>query len=183
MSWTSSTRSPETGPLHPRGLLLYFFTYLNFVHLSCYSIFTFFINSTRSESRKIFVGGLNADITDREFGDHFSKFGIIKDASVMLDRTTQRSRGFGFITFETEEAVDKVLSSEHEIRGKWVEVKRAEPRDAQESFGGRGGFGGGGRGGGRDGGRGGRGYGRGDEDNSYGYGGAMGGRCDFFIYI
>ena len=47
----------------------------------------------------------------------------------MYDKKTNRSRGFGFVTFETEEGVQAVLNSEHEIMGKWVEIKRAEPRD------------------------------------------------------
>ena len=47
----------------------------------------------------------------------------------MVDRSTSRSRGFGFVTFDTDEAVDAVLKTENSICGKWVEVKRAEPRD------------------------------------------------------
>ena len=47
----------------------------------------------------------------------------------MVDRTTSRSRGFGFVTFESDADVDKVLQTENSIMGKWVEVKRAEPRD------------------------------------------------------
>ncbi len=47
----------------------------------------------------------------------------------MVDRSTNRSRGFGFVTFETEEAVETVIKTENTILGKWVEVKRAEPRD------------------------------------------------------
>ena len=46
----------------------------------------------------------------------------------MYDRVTNRSRGFGFITFEVESVVDDVMATEHEINGKVVEVKRAEPR-------------------------------------------------------
>ena len=46
----------------------------------------------------------------------------------MYDRVTNRSRGFGFVTFELESVVDDVLATEHEIHGKIVEVKRAEPR-------------------------------------------------------
>ena len=49
----------------------------------------------------------------------------------MVDRNTSRSRGFGFITFEHEESVDAVLRMKCEIMGKWVEVKRAEPRDSR----------------------------------------------------
>jgi hypothetical protein len=47
----------------------------------------------------------------------------------MVDRSTNRSRGFGFVTFENEESVDAVIKTENTILGKWVEVKRAEPRD------------------------------------------------------
>lgn len=84
---------------------------------------------TRTESKKIFVGGLSAEVTDKIFHDYFSKFGLVKDAVVMVDRSTNRSRGFGFVTFEAEEAVDNVIKTENTILGKWVEVKRAEPRD------------------------------------------------------
>lgn len=49
----------------------------------------------------------------------------------MVDRATNRSRGFGFITFETEEGVEAVMRNKCEMMGKWVEVKRAEPRDAR----------------------------------------------------
>ena len=48
----------------------------------------------------------------------------------MYDRKTNRSRGFGFVTFEDEESVRTVLSRDHEIMGKFVEIKRAEPRES-----------------------------------------------------
>jgi RNA-binding protein Musashi len=47
----------------------------------------------------------------------------------MYDKKTNRSRGFGFVTFEAEDGVKAVLARQHEIMGKWVEIKRAEPRD------------------------------------------------------
>ncbi len=48
---------------------------------------------------------------------------------IMKDRDTGKSRGFGFVTFETEEAVDKVLTNikEHKLLDKWVECKKATP--------------------------------------------------------
>lgn len=70
-------------------------------------------------------------MSEKEFGDYFTQFGAVKDAVVMVDRNTGSSRGFGFITFEKEETVDKVTKQEHEIHGKFVEVKRAEPREAR----------------------------------------------------
>ncbi len=47
----------------------------------------------------------------------------------MKDRETGKSRGFGFVTFDTEEAVEKVLANikEHKLLDKWVECKKATP--------------------------------------------------------
>jgi RNA-binding protein Musashi len=55
----------------------------------------------------------------------------VQDSIVMYDRKTNRSRGFGFVTYENEEDVRTVLRQEHEIMGKWVELKRAEPRETK----------------------------------------------------
>ena len=63
----------------------------------------------RSESKKIFVGGLSPDISEATFHDYFSKFGNVKEVTIMFDRVTTRSRGFGFVTFGSEEEVKYVL--------------------------------------------------------------------------
>ncbi|XP_047310123.1 heterogeneous nuclear ribonucleoprotein 1-like [Impatiens glandulifera] len=81
-------------------------------------------------TKKIFVGGLASNVTESEFKRYFDQFGIITDVVVMYDHNTQRPRGFGFITFDSEEAVDKVLVKIfHELGGKMVEVKRAVPKE------------------------------------------------------
>ncbi|KAJ8574869.1 hypothetical protein ON010_g4344 [Phytophthora cinnamomi] len=79
-----------------------------------------------TEQKKIFVGGLAPTVTEQDFRHYFEEFGKITDAVVMIDRDTQRSRGFGFITFEEESSVAEVISKSHEIHGKTVEIKRAE---------------------------------------------------------
>ncbi|KAG4139493.1 hypothetical protein ERO13_D07G196300v2 [Gossypium hirsutum] len=80
--------------------------------------------------RKIFVGGLASTVTDSDFKKYFDHFGNITDVVVMYDHNTQRPRGFGFVTYDSEEAVDKVLlKSFHELNGKMVEVKRAVPKE------------------------------------------------------
>jgi RNA recognition motif-containing protein len=48
----------------------------------------------------------------------------VKDAVVMIDKNTYASRGFGFVTFELESSVDKVLREGHAIKGKYIECKR-----------------------------------------------------------
>ncbi|KAF3605352.1 hypothetical protein DY000_02051184 [Brassica cretica] len=83
-----------------------------------------------ARTRKIFVGGLPSSVTESDFKTYFEQFGTTTDVVVMYDHNTQRPRGFGFITYDTEEAVDKVLlKTFHELNGKMVEVKRAVPKE------------------------------------------------------
>ena len=58
-------------------------------------------NESSGEIKKIFVGGLSNTVEDAAFRQYFETFGAVTDAVVMLDRETNRSRGFGFITFES----------------------------------------------------------------------------------
>ncbi|GBG61332.1 hypothetical protein CBR_g20367 [Chara braunii] len=96
-------------------------------------------------TKKIFVGGLPPSITDAEFKEYFSKFGKVEEHQIMQDHHTGRSRGFGFVTFESENTVEEVLAegTRQEIGGKEVEIKKAEPKRPPEAggFGGQGGFG------------------------------------------
>ncbi|CAN7079233.1 unnamed protein product [Brassica oleracea var. botrytis] len=83
-----------------------------------------------ANSKKIFVGGLASSVTEAEFKKYFAQFGTITDVVVMYDQRTQRPRGFGFISYESEDAVDRVLRRTfHELNGKMVEVKLAVPKD------------------------------------------------------
>ncbi|KAL7251393.1 hypothetical protein ACSBR1_013269 [Camellia fascicularis] len=102
-------------------------------------------------TKKIFVGGLPPTLTEEGFREYFETYGGVTDVVVMYDQQTQRPRGFGFISFHSEDAVDRVLHKTfHDLGGKQVEVKRALPKDANPGGGGRsmgGGAGGGGGGG------------------------------------
>ncbi|KAJ4898355.1 RNA-binding (RRM/RBD/RNP motifs) family protein [Raphanus sativus] len=81
-------------------------------------------------TRKIFVGGLPSSVTESDFKTYFEQFGTTTDVVVMYDHNTQRPRGFGFITYDSEEAIEKVLlKTFHELNGKMVEVKRAVPKE------------------------------------------------------
>ncbi|KAL8224976.1 hypothetical protein R6Q57_017533 [Mikania cordata] len=97
-------------------------------------------------TKKIFVGGLPSTLTEEQFRQYFESYGDVTDVVIMFDQNTNRPRGFGFISFDTEDAVDRVLQKTfHELNNKLVEVKRALPKDANP---GGGGGGGGSRGGG-----------------------------------
>ncbi|KAK9270279.1 hypothetical protein L1049_025856 [Liquidambar formosana] len=85
-------------------------------------------------TKKIFVGGLAASLTEEEFKNYFERFGRITDVVVMHDSSTNRPRGFGFITFDSEESVENVMqNSFHELSGKRVEVKRAVPKEGNNN--------------------------------------------------
>ncbi|KAK8548669.1 hypothetical protein V6N13_054553 [Hibiscus sabdariffa] len=82
-------------------------------------------------TKKIFVGGLPPTLTEEGFREYFEAYGHVTDVVIMYDQNTQRPRGFGFISFDTEDAVDRVLHKNfHDLNGKQVEVKRALPKDA-----------------------------------------------------
>ncbi|XP_059632315.1 heterogeneous nuclear ribonucleoprotein 1 [Cornus florida] len=89
-------------------------------------------------TKKIFVGGLPPTLTEDGFRQYFEAYGSVTDVVVMYDQSTNRPRGFGFISFDTEDAVDRVLHKTfHDLNGKQVEVKRALPKDANPGGGGR----------------------------------------------
>jgi RNA recognition motif-containing protein len=79
---------------------------------------------------KLFVGGLSWDISTDELRTAFSKFGNVVDATVILDRGTGRSRGFGFVTFENPpDAANAVKEMDgKELAGRILKVNQAESR-------------------------------------------------------
>ncbi|XP_073287959.1 heterogeneous nuclear ribonucleoprotein 1-like [Primulina huaijiensis] len=82
-------------------------------------------------TKKIFVGGLPPTLSEDGFRRYFEAYGMVTDVVIMYDQQTNRPRGFGFISFDSEEAVDRVLHKTfHDLDGKKVEVKRALPKDA-----------------------------------------------------
>ncbi|CAK9137666.1 unnamed protein product [Ilex paraguariensis] len=91
-------------------------------------------SSDQFRTKKIFVGGLSANLTEEEFKSYFEKFGRITDVVVMHDNVTHRPRGFGFITFDSEDAVEDVMQKNYyELSGKLVEVKRAVPKEGNNN--------------------------------------------------
>ncbi|CAL8254082.1 unnamed protein product [Merluccius merluccius] len=115
-----------------------------------------------SDEGKLFVGGISFDTTEQSLEDVFSKYGPISEVVIIKHRETQRSRGFGFITFENpEDAKDAMIA----MNGKSLDGRPIRVDQAGNSGGGSrsGGYRGGSGGGSGDGyrGRGGGGRGRG----------------------
>jgi len=87
--------------------------------------------SKEAKSRKIFVGGVSQDTSAEEVKKYFNQYGSVEDAVMLMDQITKRHRGFGFVTFTSEESVDMVCNLHyHNIKNKKVECKRAQPKEA-----------------------------------------------------
>ncbi|KAK6599622.1 nuclear polyadenylated RNA-binding protein [Botrytis cinerea] len=82
----------------------------------------------QERTSKIFVGGVSQDASEQDFKEYFTQFGRVVDATLMMDKDTGRPRGFGFVTFDSEAAVEACLEAPLEIHGKPIEVKKAQPR-------------------------------------------------------
>jgi RNA recognition motif-containing protein len=96
-------------------------------------------------SKKLFVGSLSWGTNDEGLRDAFSAHGEVSEAVVISDRDTGRSRGFGFVTFEDDEAADKAIAALNgtELDGRTIRVDVAQAKRRDGGGGGRGGYGGG----------------------------------------
>lgn len=117
----------------------------------------------------IFVGNLPFVTTDDELHELFARYGEITRATVIKDRVTGKSRGFGFVEMMDDEMARQAIEALNgsDLMGRALTVNEARPRESRPRSGG-GGYGGGGGGGGYGGGGGGYGGGGG------GYGGGGG---------
>lgn len=109
-------------------------------------------------AKKLYVGSLSYDTTDESLRNAFSQAGAVESASVLMDKMSGRSRGFGFVEMANDEDAAKAIEmwNGKELDGRTIIVNEARPmtdRPARSGGfgGGRGGFGGGrgGFGGGR----------------------------------
>ena len=98
-------------------------------------------------SNKLFVGNLSFKTTENDLQDAFSAFGTVTETNLMMDRMTNRPRGFGFVTMSTPEEAQKAIEGMHgkDFDGRALTVNVARPREERPAGGGGGGGGGGGR--------------------------------------
>jgi len=99
--------------------------------------------------KKLYVGNLPYSVSDESLQEAFSQFGAVSSARVITDRETGRSKGFGFVEMESDDAASQAIEKMNgqELNGRAINVSEARPQE-----GGPRGGGGGGRGGGKFGG-------------------------------
>jgi RNA recognition motif-containing protein len=131
--------------------------------------------------KKLFVGNLNFKTNDDDLRTLFSQAGTCESATVMMDRATGRSRGFGFVEMSSDEEALKAVQqfNGYDFQGRNLNVNEARERTPggprPGGYSGGGGYAGGGGGRGGYGGGGGGGFGGGDRGGYGGGGGDFGG--------
>ena len=109
---------------------------------------------------KLYVGNLSFDTTENDLQDLFAACGPVSEVNLVMDRSTNRPRGFAFVTMATPEGAQAAIQQVNgkNIQGRDLTVNEARPREERSGGGGgggsRGGYGGGGGGGVGGGGRG-----------------------------
>jgi len=82
-------------------------------------------------NNKLFVGNLSFNVTENELNDAFAAHGTVTETNLMMDRVTNRPRGFGFVTMSTAEEAQKAIDSLNgtELAGRAITVNVARPRE------------------------------------------------------
>ncbi|EKX74017.1 conserved hypothetical protein [Theileria equi strain WA] len=84
----------------------------------------------KDEYSRIFVGGVSENITEEYFKEYFSRYGHITSYNYIVDKDTNRPRGFGFVIYEKSEDCDKAIGP-HISLGRNCEAKRAQPKPSK----------------------------------------------------
>jgi len=80
---------------------------------------------------KLYVGNLPFTVTEEALKEAFSKFGDIEEATLIVDKFSNRSKGFGFVTFSDDEVAKKAIAemNEKDFEGRPLKVSEAKPRE------------------------------------------------------
>src|ERR1041384_6748335 len=92
-------------------------------------------------NNKLFVGNLSFNITENELQDAFAAHGTVTETNLMMDRVTNRPRGFAFVTMSSPEEAQKAIAAMNgaQLDGRALTVNIAKPREERPGGGGGGG--------------------------------------------
>lgn len=87
---------------------------------------------------KLYVGNLSFDTIENDLQDLFEQFGAVKEAALVMDRATGRSRGFAFVTMGSASEGEAAISALHgkDFQGRKLTVNEARPREERPRSGG-----------------------------------------------
>jgi RNA recognition motif-containing protein len=86
------------------------------------------------QKNKLYVGNLPYAVRDEELGKMFAEFGEVSEAKVIVDKFSNRSKGFGFVTFASEEDAAKAVEAMNgkDVEGRPLTVNVARPMQPRE---------------------------------------------------
>ncbi|HOE65910.1 MAG TPA: RNA-binding protein [Candidatus Hydrogenedentes bacterium] len=81
----------------------------------------------------IYVGNLSYDTHDSDLNEAFSRFGSVSSARVVIDRDSNRSKGFGFVEMDNQAEAQKAISAldNTDLQGRTIKVNEAKPRESR----------------------------------------------------
>ncbi|KAE8700935.1 Glycine-rich RNA-binding protein 4 [Hibiscus syriacus] len=91
---------------------------------------SFLLISRRGIASKLFVGGLSFYTTEKGLSDAFSQYGQVMEAKIVMDRVSDRSKGFGFVTYASEDEAEKAIAEMNgkDLNGRAIFVDYAKPK-------------------------------------------------------
>ncbi|CAK8544109.1 unnamed protein product [Lathyrus sativus] len=100
------------------------------------SVSPFLLTSRRAISFKLFIGGLSFHTTEKTLSEAFSNYGQVIEAKVVTDRVSEKSKGYGFVTFASQDEAENAIAEMNEkaLNGRVVFVDYAKP-DTKRSMG------------------------------------------------
>ncbi len=86
-------------------------------------------------AKKLFIGNMSWTTSEDDLRDTFSQYGEISEAMVIMDRATNRSKGFGFVTFVNDAEAEAAISAMNgkDFMGRQVVVNEARPKEERPS--------------------------------------------------
>lgn len=86
------------------------------------------------QENKLYVGGIPYSSTNEDLKKHFEAAGEVKDAVIIMDKMTRRSKGFGFVEMATAEGAEKAINMFHDkdFQGRNLTVNLARPMEKRE---------------------------------------------------